>query len=72
MAIVVNPENVATAASADSHASQAHKNIPVQTIWHIPPTGLSVGLQMLMYQRQSNLFLHVICQFTHDNSLQKV
>ena len=28
MAIVVNPENVATAASADSHASQAHKNIP--------------------------------------------
>ena len=25
MAIVVNPENVATAASADSHASQAHK-----------------------------------------------
>ena len=28
MAIVVNPENVATGASADSHASQAHKNIP--------------------------------------------
>ena len=27
MAIVVNPENVATGASADSHASQAHKNI---------------------------------------------
>ena len=28
MAIVVNPENVATAASADSHACQARKNIP--------------------------------------------
>ena len=28
MAIVVNPENVATGESADSHASQAHKNIP--------------------------------------------
>ena len=28
MAIVVNPENAATRASADSHASQARKNIP--------------------------------------------
>ena len=48
MAIVVNPENVATAASADSHASQAHKNIPSrQSLEHIPAKGLSVGLQML-------------------------
>ena len=67
MAIVVNPENVATAASADSHASQAHKNIPSRQSSIFQQQGC-----LLTSQRQSNIFQHVICQFTHAKTLQKV